>query len=143
VGADRSNDLFKFRFEDERPGPTVLKDELEFGSGQSPVKRNQDGTDFGEAQEDFNILMTIMKQNSDPVALFHPHFEKEVAELVAPMVHFLIREGMTLIIQGLLLWLQETPFSYPVANVHFTIFSTILYLGRYAPIKVMPIMMVS
>jgi hypothetical protein len=82
MGTDGSNDFLKLRVKDEHPGTTILDDKFQFRPSQSPVKGNKNGTNFGKGKKDFEILMTIVKKNRDPISLLNPSFQKEMTELI-------------------------------------------------------------
>jgi hypothetical protein len=47
--------------------------------------------------------MTVVKEDGDPISLFDSRLQKEVAELVDPVIHLLIGEGSILKIESLFL----------------------------------------
>jgi len=82
IGSNRSDHLFKFCIEDEYPGAAIFNNKFEFGSGESPVKGNEDCTDFRKGEEDFEILMAIVKENGNPIPFLNASPQKEMAKLI-------------------------------------------------------------
>jgi hypothetical protein len=82
TGSNRGDYLFKFCIEDEHPGATVFNNKFEFRSGESPVKGDEDGTDFRKGEEDFEVWMAIVKEDGNPIPLLDSSPQKKMAELI-------------------------------------------------------------
>lgn len=62
--------------------------------------------------------MAIVEENRDPIPFRNTHSQEEMTESVDPLVNLKVCEGLILKDQSFLLRLKETPFSYPITDVH-------------------------
>jgi hypothetical protein len=96
TGPNGRNHLFKLGVKDDHPGATIVDDKFEFRAGQSPVQRNENGTDFRDGKKDFDILMTIVKKDRDSISPLDSQVQKKMAESIGPQIDFLVGKGAIL-----------------------------------------------
>jgi hypothetical protein len=117
TGSNRGDHLFEFCIEDEHPGTTISNNKFEFRSGESPVKGDQDCTDLRKGEEDFEVLMAVVKENGNSIPLLNSYPQKKMAELIDAQVDFLTGKGTVFKDQDSLVRLKKTPFLYPFTDV--------------------------